>query len=247
MKVREPDRHGRRGECERLVLDDAALIHHRPGKDDVLADRVWPSADRLDVFGPVGGEGALGDEGAVVGGLHPFDAVDSESVVPLLHPGEEVGVSVFDDDGAGAGADVLILRVLGYPGDEILEGVGVEVGIGVDGDHEWRLDRLEDTVEGVELAGLRLEHSPVVEAQSRRGRLGELGCPVGRVVVRQHHLDMHPGRWSRRVAQASLRSPAPHSTPRPPPSLVATHPPATAPSADQAPVRDTDSRSRSMP
>ena len=140
-------------------------------------------------FCPVGGEGALGDEGAVVGGLHPLDAVDAEPVVPLLHPGQEVGVLVLNDDGAGTGAHVLILRILGHPGDEVLQGVGVEVGVGVEGDHQRRLDRLEHPVEGVELARLRLEHPPIVEAQPRRRRLGELGGAVGRVVVRQHHLD----------------------------------------------------------
>ena len=144
----------------------------------------------LDVLRPVGGEGALGDEGAVVGGLHPLDAVDPESVVPLLHPGEEVGASVLNDDGAGAGAHVLILRMLGHPGDEVAERVGVEVGVGVHGDHERRVDRLEHPVERVELARLRLEHAPIVEAEPRRRCLGQLGGAVGRVVVRQHHLDI---------------------------------------------------------
>ena len=104
------------------------------------------------------------DEGAVVGGLHPLDAVDPQSVVPLLHAGKEVGASVLNDDRAGTGADVLILRILHHPRHEVSQRVGVEIGIGVHGDHERRLDRLEHPVEGVKLARLRLEHPPVVKA-----------------------------------------------------------------------------------
>ena len=83
---------------------------HRPGEHDVLADRIRPAADGTEVTRPVGRERALGDERGVVGRLHALDAVDPESVVPLLHPGDERRQRILGDERGCAGADVLALR-----------------------------------------------------------------------------------------------------------------------------------------
>ena len=90
MKCRTRSGTAVNAERARLVLDDPAGVHQRPGEDDVLADRVRPAADRAHVLDPVSGERPLGDQRAVVRGLHALDAVDPEPVVPALHPAEQV-------------------------------------------------------------------------------------------------------------------------------------------------------------
>ena len=88
---------------------------------------------------------------------------------------------------------MLILRILGYQANQILDGLRVEVGVCVEGNHKRRLDRFEHSVQGVELPGLRFEHQSMVEdipIVSRPARapphpssgLAGVGC-VGRPAV----------------------------------------------------------------
>ena len=157
--------------------------HHRPGEDDVLADRVRPAPHRANVVRPVRGEGALGDQGAVVGRLHSLDPVDSEPVVPALHPGQQVARGVLDYQGARAGADMLPSGFAHQPADQILQSLWVQKGVGVDGDHDRSLDALQRSVERPPLSRFRLEDAPQLQTTSPRRLLGDLGGAVGRVVV----------------------------------------------------------------
>ena len=65
-----------KAERNRFVLHDPPRGEHRPGKHDVLTDRIGPSADGPQVARPVARERSLRDERGVVRRLHPFDAVD---------------------------------------------------------------------------------------------------------------------------------------------------------------------------
>ena len=179
------------GEAERagFVLHDPARVHQRPGQHDVLADRIRPAADGAQVIGPVGRERALGDERAVVGRLHPLDAVDPEPVVPTLHPAEQVGRGVLNYERTGARADVLVLRAACNASDQIRERLRVQQGVRVHGHHQRRRHALKGRVERPVLAGRRFEHPPVVQAVSLRHLLRKLGGAVGRVVVGQDDLD----------------------------------------------------------
>jgi hypothetical protein len=93
---------------------------------------------------------------------------------------------------APAHAHVLILRPAGHARDQIGECVAVEQRVGVDGHDQQRGHADERRVERVVLAGRRLEAAPVVDAESLRRGLGQLGRSVGRVVVGQHDLN---GTW----------------------------------------------------
>ena len=100
---------GRRiGERDRRRFGQHGIagLHEAPRHDDVLADRVGPSADPSQLVGPVERERALRDQGRLVETLHALHRRDTEEVVPLLHTRQQVGARVADHHGAGDGNGV---------------------------------------------------------------------------------------------------------------------------------------------
>ncbi len=234
MSWRDPLWRGGGAERARLVLDQPAGSHHRPGEDDVLADRVRPAPHRANVVRPVRGEGALGDEGAVVGRLHSLDPVDPEPVVPALHPGQQVARGVLDDQGARAGADMLPSGFAHQPADQIPQSLWVQKGVGVDGDHDRGLDALQRSVQRPPLSRFRLEDAPQLQPAAPRRLLGDLGGAVGRVVVGEDRRRAARRRRGPRSAPGSARWPTPRPGRRSRRSPGATHPPAMGRWADPA-------------
>ena len=145
--------------------------------------------DRAEVLGPVGGERPLRHERAVVAGLHALHAVDPEPVVPLLHPRQQIRPRVLRNERAGACTDVLALRRARNPGDEIGQCLTMQHRVGVDADHERRLDLFS--------AVLSAKCLPCFASNTRRysqpsrpaASAARFGRSVRGVVVRQDHLD----------------------------------------------------------
>ena len=172
---------GDNGEAERdwLVLDEPARRQHCPGEHDVLADRIGPAADRTQVTRAVGREGALSDERSVVRRLHALHTVDPQSVVPLLHPGDERRLGVLGDEGAGTGTHVLTLWRARHAGHESRERLLLQEGVGIDRHHERCRHRLQGSVEGVVLALSFLEDPSVRAREASTRRVRQQGGVVG--------------------------------------------------------------------
>jgi hypothetical protein len=131
----------------------------------------------------------LRNQSAVIGRLHPLHAVDGEAVVPLLHPGEEAGVRILCDERARAGADVLTLRRVRKPGNQVAQRLALQERVGVDRDDDRGRHAREHGIEREVLARTRFEDAPVAQAESPRRGSGDLRGAIRRVVVGQD--DVH--------------------------------------------------------
>ena len=180
--------YNREPERDRLVLHESPRPEHRPGEDDVLTDRIGPAADCTQVARPVGRERSLSDERSVVRGLHTLHAVDPESVVPLLHAGDERRHRVFCDERGGARRYVLALRCAGNANHESCERLLLHMRVGM---------TVTTGVVTVARAAFSAWCLPcfaskpsVVESEALTRRVREQRGVVGRVVVRDD--DLHP-------------------------------------------------------
>ncbi len=179
-RIRERDR-GRFGQHAVAGLEEA------PGHDDVLADRVGPTADASELVASVEREGALRDQSRLVEALHALHRGNTEEVIPFLHASQQVLARVTNHHrpryGNGVGWRALDSR------HEPAQRLDMEERVRIERDDQGCLDEPERLVQRVRLSRFRFVHHHERDAELGRSVGRDLAGQVGRAVVGEHERD----------------------------------------------------------